>query len=206
MPFPLGTKIKLWTGGYTNRPAVDPPWLLKIVAVLAFLSVIGALIYIVLETIRGPGSAGISTETAIYVVSLHFVVPITVFYSVTTNSRASRFLILGYGITLYVSTISNKGFLGGLKIDASIRDIVATVVLLSVVGWLFLSPKMRVYYALIAGKEVPVELESRAASFVEASKLNPRVRATLDWLADHLETTVLLGLTALAVYAFVSTA
>ena len=206
MPFPPGTKIKLWTGGYTNAPAVDPPWLLKIVAVFAFLSVIGALIYVVLESIRGPGSAGLSTEMAIYVVSLHFIVPITVFYSVTTNSGASRLLILGYVITLCVSTISNKGFLGGLEIDTSIRNVVATAVLLSVVGWLFFSPKMRVYYALIAGKEVPEDLESRAASFVEASKLNPRVRATLDWFADRLETAVLLGLTVLAVYAFVSTA
>ncbi len=206
MPFPPGTKIKLWTGGHTNRPGVDPPWLLKIVAVFAFLSVIGALIYVVLETIRGPGSTGLSAEMAIYVVSLHFIVPITVFYSVTTISCASRFLILTYVITLCVSTIANKGFLGGLEIDTSIRNIVAPAALVSVVGWLFLSPKMRVYYALIAGRDVPEDLESRTATIVEASKLNPRVRAALDWFANHLETTVLLGLMILALYAFISTA
>lgn len=206
MPFPSGTKIKLWTGGHTNRPGVDPPWLLKIVAVFAFLSVIGALIYIVLETIRGPGSTGLSAEMAIYVVSLHFIVPITIFYSVTTNSRTSRFLILAYVITLYVSTISNKGLLGGLEVDTSIRNIATTAVLVAVVVWLFLSPKMRVYYALIAGKDVPEELASRAAAYVEASKLNPRVRTVLDWFAGHLETSVLLGLIILALYAFVSTA
>lgn len=205
MRFPTGTKIKLWTGGYTNKPWVDPPWLLKLVAVLAFLSTIGSILYVTLNSVHWPGTPELSTEAAIYVVVLHFIVPVTVFYSVTVNSPASRLLILGYTITLYLATISNKGFLGTLAISPPVRDIVATLVLIAVAGWLFLSPKLRFYYALLSGDDVPADLESRAATFADESKLNPRVRAAIDWFADHLETIVLLGLAVLAVYAVATT-
>jgi len=64
---------------------------------------------------------------------------------------------------------------------------------------------MRFYYALISGRPVPSDLESRAAVYMDDSKLNPRWRVALDWVADPLETTVLLGFIALAIYAYVST-
>ena len=201
-----GVKFKMWTGGYTNQPSVDAPWLLKFVSVLAIFSIVGAILYVVAISIGGPTIGEVSNEDAIYISILHFVMPIAVLYTVTTNSPASRILIFGYFVTLCISTIGGKGFLGGLPVDSTLRAVVSTMILLAIVLWLFLSPKMRFYYALISGKPVPSDLESRAASFMDDSKLNPRWRAALDWVADHLETVVLLGFTVLAIYAYVSTA
>jgi len=188
-----GFKIKLWTGGFTNRPSVDAPWVLKLLTAFAIFSMVGALVYAVAVTIGASDVASVSNESAIYIAILHFFLPIAVIYTVTTNSPASRLLILGYFTTLCVSTIAGKGFLGGLNVDPELRRVTATATWLAVVLWLFLSPKMRFYYALISGQAVPRDLLSRAASFMDDSKLNPRWRAAIDWLADHLETVVLLG-------------
>jgi hypothetical protein len=74
----------------------------------------------------------------------------------------------------------------------------------AIILWLFVSPKMRFYYAVISGKSIPPDLEARAAVFMDESKLNPKVRTVLDWVADHIESLALLGFSVLAVYACVS--
>jgi hypothetical protein len=196
----------MWTGGYTNQPSIDAPWLLKLVAALAILSIVGALIYVVVVSIGGPGSPSLSTEEAIYISLLHFVMPLLVMYTVTTNSPISRLLILGYIVTLSLSTIGGKGILGSFNMDPTLRAGILVLVVLAVALWLFASPKMRFYYAVISGRPIPGDLESRAASFVDESKLNPKIRVAFDWIADHLETIVLIGFSVLAVYAYVSTA
>ncbi len=200
-----GVKIKLWTGGFTNRPSVDAPWLLKFVSVLAILSIVGVIVYGAAMAIGGPGVAEPSAEEAMYISILHFLLPIAIVYTVTANSPLSRVLIFGYFVTLYVSTINGKGFLGSLAIDPGLRIAASTGVLLAITLWLSASPKMRFYYALISGRAVPGDLESQAASFMDDSKLNPKWRVAIDWLADHLETIVLLGFTAVAIYASVTT-
>ena len=199
-----GVKIKMWTGGYTNHPSIDAPWLLKLVSVLAIFSIVGALLFGVAISLTGSTPGNISSEDAIYISVLHFLMPIAVLYTVTTNSPASRVLILGYFLTLCMSTIAGKGFLGSLNIDTTWRAAGSALLLFSIAMWLFLSPKMRFYYAVISGKPVPDDLKARAAKFVDASKLNPKLRAALDWMADHLETVVLLGFTILAIFAYVS--
>ncbi len=198
-----GIKVKLWTGGFTDHPTVDPPWLLKLVSVLAILSIVGAILYAAIATIGASDLASLSNEDAIYVAVLHFFLPIAVLYTVTTNSPVSRFLILGYFVTVYFSTIAGKGFLGNFDVDPTVRFAALTAALIVVVLWLFRSPKMRFYFAVISGKPVPADLESKAATFMDDSKINPRVRVVIDWIADHLETVVLLGLAAAAVYACV---
>lgn len=194
----------MWTGGYTHKSSVDAPWLLKFAAVLAILSIVGALLFGVAVAI-GAMDIGMSANTAIYIAVLHFLMPIGVVYTVTTNSLLSRFIILVYVVTLYVATMRGMGVLGTLDIDPTLRGAVATGILFVVVLWLFGSPKMRLYYALISNSEIPSELESQAAAYMDGSKLNPRVRRALDWIADHVETIVLLGFIILAVYAAVST-
>ena len=201
-----GVKIKMWTGGYTNQPSIDAPWLLKLVAALAIFSIVGALIYVVAVSIGGPGSPSLSIEEAIYISILHFIMPILVMYTVTTNSHLSRFLILGYVVTLSLSTIGGKGILGSFDVDPTLRAGISIFGALTVALWLFGSPKMRFYYAAISGRPIPRDLESRVASFVDESKLNPKIRVVFDWIADHLETIVLIGFSILAVYAYVSTA
>ena len=195
-----GVKIKMWSAGFTHKESVDPPWLLKTLVVFAILSMVLSLLYAVatsLGTMQMP-----LAEEAIYVALLHFVLPVAVIYAVTTNSPASRLLILGYVLTLYAATLSGKGILGAIEVDTARRTLVATATLFAVLSWLYLSPKMRFYYALISGKPIPVDLESRAARFMDQSKLNPKVRVIIDWIADHLETLALLGLTLAVIITF----
>lgn len=196
-----GVKVRLWTGGFTSHASIDPPWLLKLVAVLAILSMVGTLVYMVAIMLSSGSGDGLANEAAIYIAVLHFLLPITVLYTVTTNAPISRFLILVYFITLYVATVLGKGFLGGLDVDESLRLIVASFMLFAIVLWLFAGPKMRFYYAMISGKPIPEDLESRAATFMDDSKLNPKTRAAIDWVADHVETIALLAMIAVTVYA-----
>jgi len=193
-----GVKITLWSAGFTNQEAVDPPWLLKTLVVLAILSMVASLLY---AAATGLGAISVPpAEEAIYIAVLHFVLPVVVIYTVTTNSPASRFLILGYFVTVYTATPNGKGFLGAIDVHAELRTMIATVILIAIGSWLFLSPKMRFYFALIAGKPIPSDLESRAARFMDQSKLNPKVRMVIDWIVDHIETVALLGLTRAVIF------
>lgn len=197
------TKVRLWTGGFTHQPLIDPPWLLKALSVLSMLSVIGTLVFAVWTGV-GAGDEP-SLEDAIYIAILHFVVPLAVTYTVTTNHPTSRLLILGYILALYVSVLQRKGFLGNLDGNPELKAIVSTAVFIVVVLWLFVSPRMRFYFAMISGKPITKDLELQAATFMDDSKLNPKVRIVVDWLAERLETVVLLGFIAVVLYAYVST-
>jgi len=167
------------------------------------LSVIGTLVFAVWTGV-GAGDEP-SLEDAIYIAILHFVVPLAVTYTVTTNHPTSRLLILGYILALYVSVLQRKGFLGNLDGNPELKAIVSTAVFIVVVLWLFVSPRMRFYFAMISGKPITKDLELQAATFMDDSKLNPKVRIVVDWLAERLETVVLLGFIAVVLYAYVST-
>lgn len=167
------------------------------------LSVIGTLVFAVWIGI-GAGDEP-SLEDAIYIAALHFVVPLGVTYTVTTNNPMSRFLILGYFLALYVSIVQGKGFLGNLNWNAELKAIGSTVVLVIVILWLFISPRMRFYFAMISGKPITKDLELQSAKFMDDSKLNPKVRIVVDWFAERLETFVLLGFIAVVLYAYINT-
>ncbi len=167
------------------------------------LSVIGTLLFTVSLGV-GLGAEP-SLEDGIYIAILHFVLPLGVTYTVTTNSSYSRLLILAYFLALYVSIIQGKGYLGNLDWDAELMAAGSTAIFATIVLWLFVSPKMRFYYALISGQPMSAELEAKAATFMDASKLSPRLRVVVDWFADYLETIVLLGFIAVCVYALRST-
>jgi len=197
------TKVKLWTGGFTHQPSIDPPWLLRTFSALTMLSVVGTLVFAVWIGV-GAGDEP-SLEDAIYIAILHFVAPLGITYMVTTNNPASRFLILGYFLALYVSVVEGKGFLGNLNWNPELKAIVSTAIFVLVVLWLFVSPKMRFYFAMISGKPIDRDLQQQSASFMDESKLNPKVRMVIDWFAERLETFVLLGFIAVVLYAYVST-
>ena len=196
------TKVKLWTGGFTNKPSIDPPWPLRVLSALAMLSVIGTLVFAVWIEV-GEGAQP-SLEDAVYIAVLHFLVPLGITYTVTTNHPMSRLLILGYCLALYVTMIQGKGSLGKLAWDPELKVVVSTTLLAAVVLWLFVSPKMRFYFAMISERPIAKDLEMQSAAFMDSSKLNPKVRIAIDWFVERLETVVLLGFIALVLYAYVS--
>lgn len=201
-----GIKVKLLKFGFKYKASVDPPGSLRFVAALSIFSVVGALVYSIFQSTAEISISAMATEKSAYVAVLHFVLPFCVFYSISTNSVLSRMLIVIYLLILYFATIGGKGVLGELPLEPETRLVVASAILLLVLAWLFRSPKMRLYYALIADKPVPKDLESRASDLLTRNRLSPKNRARVEWLIDNLETLILLGFIFAVFIALMSTA
>jgi len=197
-----GSKIRFWSPKFQNKPSVEPPGLLRLLSGLSIVSVVGVLIYAVVLTLDGVSSTTRGTESAAYVAVLHFLLPLCVAYTISTNSAISRILITIYFVTLCAAVIFQKGFLGNLDFEPTVKLPVATAVFALLMAWLYRSPRMRVYYTLLLGKPIPPALESRAYDLAARSSLGPRTKAALEWLADRLETAVMLGFIVVVIYAW----
>lgn len=200
-----GTKVRLWSPKFTNRPDVEPPALLKLAGAISIFSAVGALIYAIAIALGGSGSFEPTGAEALYVAVLHFVFPVCVFYMISVNSPLSRFVIGFYIVILGLATIAGRGFLGDLPISETTRIVASIAVMASVLYWLFGSPKMRFYYATIANRPVPDDLLARAGELRGGISLSPRVRTAIEWIIDRMETVVLLGLIVVVLYAWLST-
>ena len=200
-----GIKIKMWKFGAKNKSHVDPPGLLRLVAALSIFSTVGVLVYSVFQATTGIAFSGMATEKAVYIAMLHFILPFCVFYAVSTNSVLSRFLIAAYSLVLYGATISGKGFLGELSAGSETSMVIASAAIFLVLVWLFRSPKMRLYYVLIAGKPVPENLKYRAPELVGGNSLSAKNRARIEWIIDNVETAIIFGFIIIVIIAFVTT-
>ena len=58
-----GMKIRFWTPRVKNRPDVDPPGLLKLVAALAILSVVAVLVYAVGLSLMSTSTTSLASST-----------------------------------------------------------------------------------------------------------------------------------------------
>ena len=199
-----GTRVRFWSPKYKHRPGVEPPVLLRLLASLSIFSIIGVLIYGVAVALTAQWSTTHVTDDAPYIAVLHLVLPFCVFYTVSTNSWMSRPLIAIYFAVLYAATMLGKGFLGGLDVEPNAIAIVATAVFAVVMAWLFLSPAMRIYYLLLAGKPIPERLAPRARQLAERQSPHPKLVAAVEWCVDHLETIVMIGFIVAVIYAWLS--
>ena len=200
-----GTKIPFWNPGFRNKPGVRPPGLLSLLSVVALLSAIAGPMYAVATALDSMGVVSIGSYDAIYIAVLHFLLPLAVAYTVSTNSPLSRILIAIYSAILYAATLAGKGYLGNLDIGETALAVSATALFVAVQSWLFFSPKMRVYYALLADKPVPQGLESRVPELSGGFWLGEKSHAVFEWVADNLETVVLIGFILIAIFALVQT-
>ena len=200
-----GTKVRFWTPGYKNRPDVSPPGLLRLVSVFSFLSVTGVLLYAITITLSSLSFVQADPIEAAYIATLHFVLPICIFYTISTNSALSRPLIGIYFATLYVATVGGIGFLGNLPIDQATKFVSATLCLILFAWWLLRSARMRLYYALIAHRPVPVDLADRIDELTYRHALSPATKARIDWIIDHMENLVILGFIVVVLIAFSTT-
>lgn len=200
-----GIKVRLWTPRFKNQPDIQPPGLLRLVSVLSIFSVIGVLFYAIAITTTGslpePDPVG-----ATYVAVLHFVLPLMVTYTISGNYSSSRILITIYVAVLYGAILLGIGYLGRLETEPAVKEIVTTAAVAVIAAWLYRSPKMRFYYAIVSGKPVPSDLVGREEELAGRAWLSPKRRATLEKVADNLETLVLFGFIAVVVYALISTA
>lgn len=189
------TKIRFWTPKVRNRSYVQPPALLKLISALCVFSIVGTIIYYLVVAL-GDVVSGSSIEptSALYVSILHFLLPLLIAVAISTNSGTSRILIVAYFLILGSATALGKGFLGSLAIDETLRATLAIGLLVSVSAYLYLGSKARAYYALLSGDEVPTGVGDEAVELVENPWPGERGRAVIEWLVDHLETIVILGL------------
>lgn len=198
-----GVKIKFWSPRYTNRPDVVAPGLLRIFGGFSIFSVIGFLVFAIGHAFLYSNAEGNELEV-LYATVLHFALPLAVFYLVTSNSPLSRHVIALYVGVICGATIAGKGYLGGLDVDPNHRLILCVAVSAAMFGWLYLSPKMRYYFAAVSGKPIPIDLAGREEELQPKDWLTPKAKAALAWFLDHLETSVLLGFIGLTIYAYVS--
>lgn len=199
-----GSKIKFWTPGFRNNPDIRPPGLLLLASVLFFLSAVAVPVYAVFSSLIGPSGSTFPEGQAIYIAVLHFLLPLGIAFSVSVNSTFSRPLMTVYFALLFTATVAGKGLLGQLQPDTVQRVLVSIAVFASLLGWLYLSPKMRAYYLLLKGKPLPESLATVGAE-LHGNVFSERTTRTLGWLADHLETIVLLGFIILVFVAFAQT-
>lgn len=201
-----GSKIRFWSPRFTNKPSVEPPGLLRLVSALAITSIVGTLLYAVMVTVSGVGSGpGIESKDAMYVAILHFALPLCVAYTVSSNHPSSRLLIALYVVILCGATVIGEGFLGNLGTDETLRSAASVASLLVVLWWLYGTPKMRYYYALVSDRPVPEDLRSRASELAGRNWIKPKTRAAIDWVADRAETVLILGFIVALIYAYFRT-
>jgi hypothetical protein len=153
-----GTRIPLWSPGFRYRPDVEPPGLLRLVAALCIVSIVGTLVYAVGVTISANGTAMPEPVAAAYVALLHFVLPFGITFAVQTNHWISRPLLLCYALLLCGATAAGHGWLGQLLPSAPARITGAMAALLMLLAWLFGSKRMRIYYARLSGSRLSPEL------------------------------------------------
>ncbi len=199
-----GVKIPFWSHRFKHKPDVDAPALLRLVAALSMISIVGTLLYAVFEALS-PGSSLGAEGGMLYVALLHFALPFVVLYTISTNSWLSRPFIALYNLILYGATVTGHGVLGSIDIDETLRFSVASGFLLAVLLWLYASPTMRVYYAVISGKPIPEGLEDRQHKLVAGSSLSPKWRGRVEWFLENMETLILVGFIVACILAFLST-
>lgn len=196
------TRIRFWTPKFKHAPDVRPPGILILVSVLCILSVIGTLLFATFRTLT-IGFQPTWAESVI-IAAIHFLLPIAIAYTVFTNSHLSRPLVLIYGFALTASLFFGIGYFSPAVEDGAFSRIAILASLAIVVAWLYLSPKMRIYYALLRERPLPSKLAQRAIDYVETPWPGRRASEVLNWISEHLETVVLIGLIVTVLLAWAS--
>ena len=197
------TRIRFWTPKFRHRSYVQAPGFLKLISAFAVFSIVGTILYYIAAALGDVASStSIEPREALYVAGLHFLLPFVIALAITTNSGLSRPLIVVYFLVLSVATAVGEGTLGALPIGGALRVAVSVLVFVAISVYLYRGSKMRAYYALLRGNEVPKGTGTDAVELVENPWPGRRGRALLGWLSDHLETIVIVGLIITVILAW----
>ncbi len=200
-----GVKIPFWSHRFKHHADVDAPALLRLVGALSMISIVGTLVYAVFTALSATGFSHGIERGMLYIAVLHFVLPFLVLYTISTNSWLSRPFIALYNMILYGATIAGYGVLGAIEVSESLRFAFASMFLLMVLLWLYWSPAMRVYYAVISGRPIPEGLEAYRSKLVAGRSLSPKWRGRIEWLLEHMETLVMVGFIVACVVVLATT-
>lgn len=180
-------KLKLWTGGYVNKPGVTPPVFLRAVICVLLLSLLSTLLYGVFGIMDHFEADGGSVGYMAAVTLLFFLSPFSIVYAISTNHPASRALLVAYcGALIYFILDSHYSISSAIEKPYAV---VMVSLILGTVLWLYLSPRARVYYALIQDKPIPEDLTQIADKLLRPTateKLAQRIWALIEPLAPYL--------------------
>ena len=197
-----GTKVPFWTPGYKNKPFINPPGLLRLFSAVCILSIVGVLVYATAKTLSVTHGTGVDGAEAIYIALVHVVLPVCIIYTVATNSPLSRILITLYCVIVYVATVTGSGITGSFSANVATRIISASVVLIAVLIWMYRSPKMRVYYALISNAVPPEDLGRPAEEIIAPTRLERALTRAEEAIMPYVEMLVGLFIVVVCIYAF----
>lgn len=191
-----GGKFRLGAVFEVNQPDVPPPLGLAVAAALCILPLVALLVLGIAQLLSQHADSMYSAKESLILAVVAGVLPMLTIHSITTNRSMSRWLLLSLVCGLLLLSLRwidlfNTAPSFGL----------AAFLLLAIGWWLFRSPRMRVYYALISGNEIPQDL-----SHIE---LRTRTEeAIVSWLGDlvpYLEGLVVLLVIAAVVYGIINT-
>ena len=167
-------KIPMWTGGAINRPGVTPPVPLRVFLYVMLLTAFATFLYGVFGVMGHLEYAFQSNTQMILRAALFFVVPFVIAYAITTNHPQSRAGIVAWFAC--VGWVSANGFEGVARIAERPWFGALLLAFSAATLWLFVSPRARVYYALIRNQPVPDDLAPLIDELTAASATERAVR------------------------------
>ena len=182
--------LKLWTGGFINRPGLGPPGYLRFILLLCMASLVYTLFYAVFVTL---GNVGNPYDSAIQMVSealILFVSPFLILYTISTNNPLSKVLLLAHlGVTSTSLVYFEYAFADSVTDPLLIGFV---LYMLNTVAWLLFSPRSRVYYALIGNSPVPAELEHLVDEYAVPGPFELWIRRVWAFLEPYTPLVIIL--------------
>ena len=198
--FPAG-KFNLWIGQPVHAPHVNPPFSLRAFSFLCILVIAGLLVFTVFEQLQ-PGTSSAAPGLMIATAVVYFVLPIAIILAVWTNRGASRPLIV-----LFLAAVTMHAVIataGVPEISSYIRMLAAAEILI-VAGWLFISLKLRVYFAIVNDKPLPTDLPRPVEEILAPGNLERWFQRTSDTVAPFLELLVTFLILSAVIVAYLRT-
>ena len=197
-----GVTIKFWAARFTNRPDVEPPLALTLVAVLCICAL---TVWLAIAISFHPPDM-FDTWRNWGIPAALCVLPLLVSWTILSNYPISRWLMLAYYGSAALAYFDWRGVEPPWSEQDAAPMSLAIAGFALLVYWLFRSKRMRFYYAQIRHRPIPDDLAEEAAYLVRSSRLTPRALKIVESLADRLELIGALLVIATLIYAYVSTA
>lgn len=199
--FPAGN-FRLWTGQSVNAPFVTPPVSLRLVMVLSIISVVATLVLGVLTQLGHTGGWAISDIGQAFVAAVYFVLPVLIAVAISTNRVSSRPLILIYSLAVTWQLIARLDRIIESPDTRGAALFAITLALIGITWWLYRSPRLRVYYALISDRPMPDDLAADVERLTSPGRFESAFGRAGQFIAPYLEVIVVVLVIATVLIAF----
>ena len=180
-------RLRLWWGQPVNAPFVTPPASLRFMLILCVLSVTGTLIYSVATTLA---MSTIPSATYLAIALVYFILPVLIAHAIAVNRWHSRPLIVVY--SLAIAWQAARWLEALPDAERQLGYVWTGIFLLVVFSWLYGSMKLRVYYALITGRELPKGLRVPAEDILAPGPVERVFRRFAAFIGPHIELATLI--------------